>query len=253
MKISFTKKLIENDHLVVLVPQQSTAVKLSGNHFDQVREIINDFLSNNSEEKASKFKTLSFRNNKKICYFTIARCKEKINSSAKLSFAGQLLSYLERQKAKNISIHLEETKSFKAAEYLEYIVSGLFLKDYRFEKYKTISNKDFKISQLKILSNLSSSLKEKVLNSIKVFDGVFLTRDLVSEPANILYPEKFVDYCMKLKKVGIKIEVLDERKLKSLGMNALLGVAQGSVRPARVMIFKWDGDKKTKNHPLYPS
>ena len=81
-------------------------------------------------------------------------------------------------------------------------MSGLFLKDYRFEKYKTISNKDFKISQLKILSNLSSSLKEKVLNSIKVFDGVFLTRDLVSEPANILYPEKFVDYCMKLKKLG---------------------------------------------------
>ena len=132
-------------------------------------------------------------------------------------------------------------------------MSGLFLKDYRFEKYKTISNKDFKISQLKILSNLSSSLKEKVLNSIKVFDGVFLTRDLVSEPANILYPEKFVDYCMKLKKVGIKIEVLDERKLKSLGMNALLGVAQGSVRPARVMIFKWDGDKKIKNHLLYLS
>ena len=54
MKISFTKKLIENDHLVVLVPQQSTAVKLSGNHFDQVREIINDFLSNNSEEKVEQ-------------------------------------------------------------------------------------------------------------------------------------------------------------------------------------------------------
>ena len=132
---------------------------------------------------------------------------------------------LERQKAKNISIHLEETKSFKAAEYLEYIVSGLFLNDYRFEKYKTISNKDFKISQLKI-SEPIIIIKGKVLNSIKVFDGVFLTRDLVSEPANILYPEKFVDYCMKLKKVGIKIEVLDERKLKSIGMNALLGVAQ---------------------------
>ena len=159
MKISFTKKLIESDHLVVLVPRQLTAVKLSGDQFNHVREIINDFLSNNSEEKSSKFKTLSFRSNNKICYFTIARCKEKINSSAKLSFAGQLLSYLERQKAKNISIHLEETKNFKAEEYLEYIVSGLFLKDYRFEKYKTISNKDFKISQLKILSNLSLSLK----------------------------------------------------------------------------------------------
>ena len=66
MKISFTKKLIENDHLVILVPQQLTAVKLLGDQFNKVREIINDFLSNNPEEKSSKFKTLSFRSNKKI-------------------------------------------------------------------------------------------------------------------------------------------------------------------------------------------
>ena len=250
MKISFTKKLIENDHLVILIPQQLTSIKLMGDQFNQLRVIANDFLKNNLDEKSSKFKTLSYRSNKKVCYFTIARCKEKISSSAKLSFAGQLMSYMERQKAKIVSIHLEETKSFKGEDYLEDIVSGLYLKDYRFEKYKTISNKDFKVSQLKILSNLSTLLKEKILKSIKVFDGVFLTRDLVSEPANVLYPERFVDYCMKLKKVGVKIEVLDEKKLKLLGMNALLGVAQGSVRPARVMIFKWNGDKNKKSSPL---
>ena len=77
-----------------------------------------------------------------------------------------------------------------------------------------------------------------------------MTRDLVSEPANILYPEKFVEFCDILKKSGVKIEVFDEKKLKSLKMNALLGVAQGSVRPARVMIMRWDGNKKSKNKPL---
>ena len=66
----------------------------------------------------------------------------------------------------------------------------------------------------------------------------------------MLYPEKFVSYCNKLKKVGVKIEVFDEKKLKAIGMNALLGVAQGSVRPARVMIFKWTGDKASKKQPL---
>ena len=91
------------------------------------------------------------------------------------------------------------------------ILCGLFLKDYRFEKYKTISRKDFKISSLKLATKLSSSEKkdlEKKINSLK---GIFLTRDLVSEPANVLYPSKFVDYCTKLKKEGMKIEVFDEK------------------------------------------
>ena len=73
---------------------------------------------------------------------------------------------------------------------------------------------------------------------------------MVSEPANILYPTKFVEFCNVLKKVGVTIEVLDEKKMKSLGMNALLGVSQGSVRPARVMIMRWNGIKNKKTQPL---
>ena len=73
---------------------------------------------------------------------------------------------------------------------------------------------------------------------------------MVSEPANILYPQKFVEYCKVLKNVGIEVQVFDEKKLKSLGMNALLGVAQGSVRPARVMIMQWKGNKNKKSQPI---
>jgi leucyl aminopeptidase len=89
-------------------------------------------------------------------------------------------------------------------------------------------------------------LNEKVKN----LNGIFLTRDLVSEPANILYPQKFVEYCKVLKNVGIEVQIFDEKKLKSLGMNALLGVAQGSVRPARVMIMQWNGNKNKKSQPI---
>ena len=142
-----------------------------------------------------------------------------------------------------------EDKDFELNDYINDIVCGFSLKDYRFEKYKTISNKDHKISSLKIANKVNPSQK-KLENKINSLEGVFLTRDLVSEPANVLYPEKFVSYCNKLKKVGVKIEVFDEKKLKAIGMNALLGVAQGSVRPARVMIFKWTGDKASKKQPL---
>ena len=140
-----------------------------------------------------------------------------------------------------------EDEHLKLNDYINDLICGFSLKDYRFERYKTVSNKDHKISSLKIGNKISPQQKKILENKILSLDGVFLTRDLVSEPANVLYPEKFVEYCNKLKKkAGVKIEVFDEKKLKTIGMNALLGVAQGSVRPARVMIFKWTGDKATK-------
>ena len=92
------------------------------------------------------------------------------------------------------------------------------------------------------LNNITS------MNSLK---GIFLTRDLVSEPANVLYPQKFVEICNQMKKSGISIEVFDEKKIKSLGMNALMGVAKGSSRPPRVLIMKWNGSKKKEfRNPL---
>ena len=250
MKISFTDKVLEVDHPVFIVSDKASKLISLGSSVDkEIDNILKEFIKNN-KNLTPPFKTLSYTKNNKLFYFTIARCKTEINSSSKLEFSGNLLSYFENQKISNISIFFVEDKEFKLRNYINDIICGLFLKDYRFEKYKTISRKDFKISSLKLATKLSPSEKkdlEKKINSLK---GIFLTRDLVSEPANVLYPSKFVDYCTKLKKEGMKIEVFDEKKLKKIGMNALLGVAQGSVRPARVMIFKWDGDKNSKAPPI---
>ncbi|MCC6925321.1 leucyl aminopeptidase [Novosphingobium sp.] len=73
-------------------------------------------------------------------------------------------------------------------------------------------------------------------------DGVELTRELVTEPANIIYPESFVDRVTKrLEGSGVKVRVLDEAEMGKLGMGALLGVAQGSVRPPRLLVMEWNG------------
>lgn len=80
----------------------------------------------------------------------------------------------------------------------------------------------------------------------KVADGVFLTRDLVSEPANVIYPESFAKEAKKLVKMGVKVTVLDEKKMKALGMGALLGVAQGSAHKPRMVIMEWNGAAKSK-------
>ncbi|MDQ3247503.1 MAG: leucyl aminopeptidase [Pseudomonadota bacterium] len=77
-----------------------------------------------------------------------------------------------------------------------------------------------------------------------VLAGIQLTRELVAEPANIIYPESFVERCSGLADVGIEIEVLDGEAMAKLGMGALLGVAQGSVREARLLVLRWNGGEQ---------
>lgn len=77
-------------------------------------------------------------------------------------------------------------------------------------------------------------------------DGITIARDLVNEPANALGPVEFAAEAKKLEKVGLEVEILDEKELKKLGFGALLAVAQGSVRPARVAIMTWNGAKSKK-------
>ena len=83
-----------------------------------------------------------------------------------------------------------------------------------------------------------------------VAEGVALTRELVSEPANIIYPESFVDRCRPLADAGVAIEILDEKQMAALGMGALLGVGQGSARPPRLLCMTWKGDGAADAAPL---
>ena len=78
-------------------------------------------------------------------------------------------------------------------------------------------------------------------------EGIAFTRALVSEPANILYPESFVARCAPLAALGIDIEILDEEAMQSLGMGALLGVSQGSSRAGRLLVMRWDGTQGAKD------
>jgi leucyl aminopeptidase len=80
-------------------------------------------------------------------------------------------------------------------------------------------------------------------------EGTFFARNLVSEPGNILHPDEYAKRINSLKKFGLKINIYDEKKLKKLGMNALLGVGQGSIRGSYLVTMEWNGLKK-KTRPL---
>src|SRR6185369_7354305 len=81
----------------------------------------------------------------------------------------------------------------------------------------------------------------------RVADAIYVTRDLVSEPPNVIYPESLADRCKRLSAFGVKVEVFDEKQMAKLGMGALLGVGQGSSKPPRMVVMQWNGAGKAKD------
>ncbi|MCC5977760.1 MAG: leucyl aminopeptidase [Salinarimonas sp.] len=126
---------------------------------------------------------------------------------------------------------------------------GARLRAYRFDHYKSKKKDEDedapkKGGKLTLVGADPQALKKAAKQSAGLADGVMLARDLVNEPANTLGPVEFADRAAALEKLGVEVEILDEKQLGKIGMRALLGVAQGSERPARVAVMRWQGAKK---------
>jgi leucyl aminopeptidase len=121
------------------------------------------------------------------------------------------------------------------------------LRSWRYDRYRT-KLKDKQKATLTELVIVGAPAEAEARWSARyqaVLDGVSLTRELVTEPANIIYPESFVERCQAaMADTGLEIEVLDRPAMERLGMGALLGVSLGSVREPRLLIMRWNGGGK---------
>ncbi len=119
---------------------------------------------------------------------------------------------------------------------------GALLRNWRLDTYRTrLADKAKPSLKTVIIASPHGDLSDRWAENEAIADGVALTQTLVAEPPNILYPESFVERCQHLTDLGVELEVLDERQMKALGMGALLGVAQGSTRPPRLLAMRWNG------------
>lgn len=126
------------------------------------------------------------------------------------------------------------------------IAAGAKLRAYDFDAYRTRDKKDQKGQRL-ILACADPAAARKAWKSLDaITDGVIMARDLVNEPANMLGPVEFAKRAEALSSLGVEVEVLDEKAMRRLKMGALLGVAQGSVRPPRMVVMQWKGAKATE-------
>jgi len=120
---------------------------------------------------------------------------------------------------------------------------GVALAAYRFDRYRTRLAEDKKpsVTTVKIVAD-DVKAAEKAWGPLKALsEGVTFTRDLVSEPANILYPEEFARRVKTLESMGLTVEILDEAAMTKLGMGSLLGVGQGSRRESQLAVIQWRG------------
>jgi len=124
---------------------------------------------------------------------------------------------------------------------------GATLRAYTFDRYKTKrkegEERPVKVELLFACANPAAA--EKAWTRRKgIAEGVVLARDLINEPANVLYPAEFARRAAALRRLGVGVEVLDVAAMKKLGMAALLGVGQGSAHEPKLVVMRWNGGKR---------
>ena len=207
------------------------------------QKIIN-FLKNNKNTKKDKIDSINLDFDQKL--LTIFLDNKKGSQDAE-KLGAKFYDHLKRSEIEKITVIGSNFSSVTNKIKLDEFLHGAELKAYEFNLYKTKKNKkEVNIDILKNKNFINLKLKQK-LNA--VLNGVNFTKDLVSEPGNILHPDEYAKRLLKLKKLGLKVTVYDEKKLKKLGCNSLLGVGQGSIRGSYLVTMEWNGNK-SKSKPL---
>jgi leucyl aminopeptidase len=170
------------------------------------------------------------------------------------AIGGRIVAALNAAGEHAASIAVDEVGGLKLslAEAAAHIAFGARLRGYRFDKYRTREKPEQKptLKRLTVMVGDPGAAKRSYEPLEKVSEGVFLTRDLVSEPANVIFPESLAEETKKLTALGVEVEVLGEKQMKKLGMGALLGVGQGSAHESQLVIMQWRGAGDSKQRPV---
>ena len=195
--------------------------------------------------KNSDFKKdlLVFEINSKKTIFLVS-IKKDIKASDVENLGAKFHGYINYDKKSDYFVN-SDTINSNIKNFLGYFLHGIKLKSYEFNIYKSKKNK--KLININVIGNKNKISQQDRLRFKALEEGTFFARDLVSEPGNILHPDEYAKRINSLKKFGLKINIYDEKKLKKLGMNALLGVGQGSIRGSYLVTMEWKGAKNNSN------
>ena len=243
IKINYLNKTISKSqvNLILFCDEKFNTNNLKKHLSNLDFSYINDLLKT-SDLKKNLF-VFEINSKKKIILISI---KNNLKTSDVENLGAELYGRINYGKNSEYFL-ISDSVTSKQDNFLGYFLHGLKLKSYVFNKYKT--KKETSLISVNVLGNKNKPSVQNQLKFKALEEGTFYARDLVSEPGNVLHPDEYAKRINTLKKDGLKVNIYDEKKLKKLGMHALLGVGQGSIRGSYLVTMEWNG-AKNNSKPL---
>ena len=237
IEISYKNRILNKNpkNLILFVDEKFNIFNIKKHISRSEFVIISDLVKTRDENK--KIVAFDINSKKKIILVSL---KKNISVSEVENLGASFYDEFKNNNSKDFSLNSDSISNYQK-NIVGYFAHGLKLKSYTFEKYKT------KKSNKKISLTITGKNQPSVKDQIKfkaIENGAFYTRDLVSEPGNVLHPDEYAKRINSLRKYGLKVVIYDEKKLKKLGMNTLLGVGQGSIRGSYLVTMEWNGLNK---------
>lgn len=170
---------------------------------------------------------------------------EELERTDLINAVSRGIKQAEKLKIDNLSINFIKANGLCTGGVTKSIVQGVKLAGYKFNKYKQgkEGNYEPKVTIIGGPKEKLDKMRGKVEEASNIADGIILARDLVNEPANILYPETLAEAAVKAgKESGFEVEVFDEKQIEELGMKAFLEVGKGSVHKPRLIVMRYMGN-----------
>ncbi len=243
IKINYLKKFVNKSptNLILFIDENFNVnlIKkfISTTEFSYISDLL--------KTRDLKKNLLFFKINSKKTIFLIS-IKKDLKVSDIESLGAKFHGYINYDKKNDYFINVDSINS-KIENFAANFLHGLKLKSYEFNIYK--SKKDKRTISINVIGSKNNISTQNQIRFKALEEGIFFARDLVSEPGNILHPDEYAKRLNVLKKYGLKVNIYDENKLKKLGMNALLGVGQGSIRGTYLVTMEWNG-LKNNSKPL---
>jgi leucyl aminopeptidase len=243
IKINYSNKIINksSNNLVFFTNEKFNISNLKKYISNTEFSYIKDLLKTSDLEKS--IFVFEINSKKKIILISI---KKDLKSFDVENLGAEFYRYINYGKNSEYFINSDSIIG-KHENFTDYFLHGLKLKSYEFNKYKT--KKETRLISINVFRNKNNSSIKNQLKFKALEEGIFYARDLVSEPGNILHPDEYAKRLNSLRKDGLKVNIYDEKKLKKLGLNALLGVGMGSIRGSYLVTVEWNG-AKNNSKPL---
>ena len=171
---------------------------------------------------------------------------EEVERNDFVNAIAKAMKQAEKLNVDNIGIYFIKVNGLCTGATTKAIVEGVKLAGYKFSKYnKGKESYNPYVTILGAPKEKAEKMVEKITEASNVIDGVILARDLVNEPANILYPETLAERAALVgKESGFEVEILDKNEIEKLGMKAFLEVAKGSIHEPKLIVMRYMGNPK---------